>query len=92
LRRPRDEKAAAPAGDERYAHDVYQREADMADQEGKGDFASGERTGPQGPKRDFAEGEERDLPGAARDFAEGEEERPPGSAADFAEGQEKPAP
>lgn len=29
----------------------------MADPEGKGDFAAGERTTPQGPTRDFAEGQ-----------------------------------
>jgi hypothetical protein len=63
-------------------------EADMSDQ-GHGDFAEGERTGPKGPERDFAEGEEEAPPGTKRDFAEGEEEAPPGAERDFGEGQEQ---
>ena len=60
----------------------------MADQENKGDFATGERSTPEGPVRDFAEGEEQAPPGPPRDFAEGEEQAPPGEEDDFAEGQE----
>jgi diguanylate cyclase (GGDEF)-like protein/PAS domain S-box-containing protein len=70
--------------------DIHDTEADMADQEGHGDFASGERTTPQGPERDFAEGEERELPGPERDFAEGEEKERHGTTGDFGEGQEQP--
>ena len=65
----------------------------MADQEDKGDFASGERTAPQGPERDFAEGEERDLPGAAARLRRGRRgRRRPETKSDFAEGHEKPTP
>jgi hypothetical protein len=45
----------------------------MSDQPGHGDFAAGERSGPQGPERDFAEGEEREPSRPERDFAEGQE-------------------
>jgi hypothetical protein len=31
----------------------------MTDQQQQGDFAAGERAGPEGPPRDFAQGEER---------------------------------
>jgi hypothetical protein len=44
----------------------------MADQENKGDFATGERSTPEGPERDFAEGEEQAPPGSEGDFAEGQ--------------------
>src|SRR6187455_1598316 len=62
----------------------------MADQERRGDFASGERTTPEGPPRDFGEGEEEQVPGPPHDFAEGAEREPPGPARDFGEGEEEP--
>jgi hypothetical protein len=66
-----------------------QQEKPMTDQQPQGDFAAGERAGPEGRPRDFAEGEEERRPGPPRDFGEGEEEHRPGPPRDFGEGAER---